>query len=48
MTTVLHTRQYGIFIKTNSILRRKKLHRGSFFNRDDIRTSIKFRREKES
>ena len=56
MTTVFHARADGIFIKIKSNLRRKKLHKmnqganflgGSFSNRDNIRATIQFRREKQ-
>ena len=53
-TTVFHARPYDRFIEIQSHLRRKKLHRmnqgsnflgGSFSNRDNVRTPIKFGRE---
>ena len=54
MTTVFHLQTYGSFTKIQSYLRRKKLHEtnqgsnflGSIFsNRDNVRTSIQFRRK---
>ena len=53
-TALFHAWLYGSFIKIQSNLRRKKLHRmnqgsnflgGSFSNRDNVRTPIQFRRE---
>ena len=54
MTTVFHAWTYGRFIKIQSNLRRKKLHRtnqgssllrSSFSNRDDVIAPIQFSRE---
>ena len=54
MTAVFHTWPYGRLIEIQSNLRRKKLHRtnqgsdflrGSFSNRDNVRSPIQFRRE---
>ena len=54
MTAVFHTWSYGRFIKIQSNLRRKKLHRtnqgsnflgGNFSNIDNLRAPIQFRRE---
>ena len=54
MTTVLHALSYGRFMKIQSYLRRKKLHRtnqgsnflgGTFSNRDNVTAQIQLRRE---
>ena len=56
MTTTLPARPCRRFIKIQSNLRRKKLHRtnqgsnflgGSFSNRNNVRTSIQFRKERQ-
>ena len=57
MTKVFHAWLYGIFIKIQSNLRIKELHRknpgsnflgGTFSNSDNVRAPIKFRRESQS
>ena len=56
MTTVFHARPYSRFIELQSNLKRKKFHKknqgtnflgGSFGNRDNVKTSIQFRRERQ-
>ena len=55
MTTVFHARPYGRFIEIKGDLKRKKRYRayqgpnflrGSFSNRNNVRTLIQFRGER--